>query len=148
MAATCLRARRMINHGEAIHPNTACLDHINTRARFRVLLRAAPASDLVARCVSPKLTTEQVLIFTGLFLCSHSWRSAAQAPPSPIRRDRAHVQVRMEWLRKSIWYSESSQCTRDYAVAWLKTYSGRYEAPRCRTDAWLAAAAILVVLPR
>jgi hypothetical protein len=83
---------------------------------------ASPATTV--GLLPPWLCLEVVtLILVGLLICPNSRCTAAQAPPSSLRGNRAHVQVWMEWLREGLWYFESLKRTRDYAVTRREAHS-------------------------
>jgi len=60
-----------------------------------------------------------------ILVCPDPRRAAAQETASTIRRNRAHVQVRLERMRKGLWYSQSLECARHDAIARSEANSRR-----------------------
>ena len=67
-----------------------------------------------------------LISLAGLLLCANSGRPAVEASSASIRRNRAHVQMWLEWLRKGIWDAESFECTCYDAISWHQEDSRGY----------------------
>ena len=85
-----------------------------------VFHRAPP--DAVIMLTGP----EPASLISGLLVRAHPRSPAAQAPASPLRRNRAHVQMRVARLREGVWHVESSERARYHAIARQQTDPGRY----------------------
>lgn len=62
---------------------------------------------------------------SGILLRSDPGCPAAQTTPSPLRRNREDVQMRVAWLRKGLRHAEPSERARNDAIARCQTYSRR-----------------------
>merc|ERR1711881_155611 len=73
------------------------------------LVRSANTSDGLA---SSATTNGRTSAIHGLLLRANPRCTAAQAPAQAIRRNRTHVQVRLERLREGIRHTQSFECSR------------------------------------
>lgn len=71
------------------------------------------------------LVIDTVWYAPGLLFCADSRSTTTQKTEEAIRRNRAHVQVRLEWLRKGLRYLEPFERTRYDAEPWTKKDAGR-----------------------